>query len=171
MEDEWVEGSPFCLAYADLYRLSSLKNHPIYDFLVWGAGRLVSFSFRFCHHLSNRETTETTYLLSLLDGCDFRKGRRDVRVWKPNPSKGCWKEKEKHKAHVENPSIGRKKNQGEYLKGNVVFGSLLEAIIHGSTSLWLGMEFRVFNLVFRCNCFALELYWVLDLLLSKVVFS
>lgn len=45
----------------------------------------MSFSFGFCRNLSNRETTEVAFLLSLLEECNFRVGRRDVRVWSPNP--------------------------------------------------------------------------------------
>lgn len=39
------------------------------------------FSFGFHRHLSNRETMEVTSLLSLLDMCTFRVGRRDVHIW------------------------------------------------------------------------------------------
>lgn len=68
----------FCLS-PHLYHLSSLKNHSIFDFLVW-AENSVSFSIGFRRNLSNRETTEVTSPLFLLNMCDFREGRRDVRV-------------------------------------------------------------------------------------------
>lgn len=41
----------------------------------------MSFSFKFYWHLSNKETTEVASLLSLLDECDSREEKRDVRVW------------------------------------------------------------------------------------------
>lgn len=62
------------------YHLSSLKNCPISDFLVWFAN-FVSFSFRFRRHLSNRKTTEVASFLSLLKESSFRAGRRDICVW------------------------------------------------------------------------------------------
>ena len=46
----------------------------------------VSFSFGFCHHLTNGEMMEVASLLSLPKGCSFREGTRDVRIWSPNPS-------------------------------------------------------------------------------------
>ena len=44
--------------------------------------------FEFHRNLSNKETTKVASLLSLLGSCSFREGRRDFRVWSPNPSQG-----------------------------------------------------------------------------------
>lgn len=40
------------------------------------------------HSLFYWEVTGVTYLSSLLEGYSFRRGRRDLRVWSPNPLEG-----------------------------------------------------------------------------------
>lgn len=79
--------SPLYFAFPHLYHLSSFENHLVSDILIW-SGSSVSFSLSFRHHLSNTETTEAASLLSLLEECNFREGKRNVRVWKPNPVDG-----------------------------------------------------------------------------------
>lgn len=59
----------------------------ISDLLV-GCENPVSFSFRFRRNLIKRKMTEVTSLLSLVEGCRFREGMRDIRVWSSNPSQG-----------------------------------------------------------------------------------
>ena len=86
-KDQWVRENSLYLIFLHLYHLYSSKNCTISDILV-RFENLVSFAFVFRHNLINRETTEVTSFLSLLEGCPFRKGRRDVRVWDPNPSQG-----------------------------------------------------------------------------------
>lgn len=54
--------------------------------MVWSKN-FVSFSFGFRCNLSDRETMEVAYLLSLLEGCSFME-ERDFRIWSPNPSQG-----------------------------------------------------------------------------------
>ena len=73
--------------FPHLYHLSSFKNYMISDFLIRFENS-VSFSFGFCRHLSIGEKTEVASLLSLLEACIFREGRRDVCIWSPNPSEG-----------------------------------------------------------------------------------
>ena len=75
--------SPLSSAFPSLYHLSSLKNCLVSDVLVW-SGNSVSFSSGFRRAFSNEESTNVTFFLSLIDGLDFRLGRRDVRVWSPN---------------------------------------------------------------------------------------
>lgn len=74
-----------CSVFPHPYHLSSFKNRPVFDFLVWW-GSSMSFSFRFRHHLSNRETAEVDSFLSSLEECLGR--GRDVSVWSPNPIGG-----------------------------------------------------------------------------------
>lgn len=42
------------LSFPHLYHLSTHKNHPISDFLMWSENS-VSFSFGFCRNLTDRE--------------------------------------------------------------------------------------------------------------------
>ena len=84
-EDQWVGKNSLCSLFPHLYHLSSSQNCMISDFLV-SFEISVSFSFGFHRNLINRETTEMASLLFLLEGCCSREGRRDVRVWNPNPS-------------------------------------------------------------------------------------
>ena len=86
-EDQWVGENCLCSLFLHLYYLSSSKNCTISDLLVCYENP-VSFSFRLCRNLTTRETTEVASLSSLLEECFFRKGRRDVSVWNPNPSRG-----------------------------------------------------------------------------------
>ena len=66
----------------------------VFDFRLLGVGTTgipsnsMSFSSGFRCNLTNKETTEVTSLLFLLEGCSIREGRRDARVWHPNPSRG-----------------------------------------------------------------------------------
>ena len=53
-------------------------------FLDW-SGKSVSFSFGFRLPLTVRETSDVVSLLSLVEGYDFRIGRKGARVWRPNP--------------------------------------------------------------------------------------
>ena len=71
-----------CSLFRYLYHLSCMME------LLVGSENLVSFSFGFHRNLTNNEMTEVASLLSLLEGCNFREGRRDFRVWNPNPSLG-----------------------------------------------------------------------------------
>ena len=48
----------------------------------------VSFSFGFRRSLTNREMTDVASLLSFLEGFTVREGKRDARVWIPNPNRG-----------------------------------------------------------------------------------
>ena len=60
------------------------KNHLVPDFLVWSGGSC-TLSFGFRRAFSNREMMDVMAFLSLLKSHSFRLGRRDVRVWSPNP--------------------------------------------------------------------------------------
>ena len=79
--------SPLRSLFPHLYHLSSFKNHLVLDFLSWPKNS-VSFTFGFRRHLTNRDTKELASVLSLLEGCPSREGRRNVHVWSPNPSQG-----------------------------------------------------------------------------------
>ena len=81
--------SSLCSLFPHLYHLSYLKNNMFSDCLV-SLENPASFSCGFCCNLTNREATKVASLLSLLEGCIFREGRRDVRVWSPNPSKSLF---------------------------------------------------------------------------------
>ena len=59
------------------YHLPSSNNCTILDLLVIYENSM-SLSFGFRHNLTIRETMEVASLLSLLEGCSFREGRRDV---------------------------------------------------------------------------------------------
>lgn len=67
-----------------LYHSFSPKNRFIVDFLVWSESSF-SFLLNVHHPLFNREKTNMTSLLVLLEGHSFRLGRRGVGVWNPNP--------------------------------------------------------------------------------------
>lgn len=54
---------------------------------LFGLGARVPFR-SICHPLSNKETSNVASFLVLLEGHSFRLGRRDVRVWNPNPLEG-----------------------------------------------------------------------------------
>lgn len=73
--------------FHSLYCLSSMKNCLVVDVVILSGGS-PSYSLGFCHSLTNRETREITTLLSLIGGCQFRVGRRDVYCWSVAPSKG-----------------------------------------------------------------------------------
>ena len=75
-------GCPLSRAFSRLYKLSSLKNHFVFDFLVW-IGSSYSFSFGFHLPLTDRDTMEAMPLLSVLENHHFCLGRRDLIVWNP----------------------------------------------------------------------------------------
>ena len=86
-EDQWVGENFLCSIFLHLYHLSSSKNCTTSNLLVRYETSM-SFSFGFRRNLTNKEMTEVAPLLSLLEGCSFREGRRDIRVWNLNLSRG-----------------------------------------------------------------------------------
>ena len=78
--------SSLCSLFLHLYHLSTSKNCMISDLLVKSNKSVSSFGFH--DNLTNRETTKAACHLSLVERCSLREGRKDVRVWSPNPSQG-----------------------------------------------------------------------------------
>ena len=77
LKDQPVGENSLCFLSPHLYHLSSSKSCKILNLLV-GSENLSPFSVGFRHNLTHTEMVDVASLFSLIEGCSFRKRRRDA---------------------------------------------------------------------------------------------